>query len=450
MRLIIPAIIIFTVLWVVEIALAEQTVHSRLERTYGLHLDQNDPMAWPMKVNSLASGPYKFWRGSKDLFFLWAADHCRDWLADESSYGVTHGDPHLGNIGTYASEGRWGELALGMVDFDDTARLPTQLELLQGMITLRLVAVQNGIPLDEPAATSLCRELLSAYASAHASGRTATRLLSDDRQVAALMARASRPYDREIDEYVSGSRFKTVVRTAKGRVKELLRPADDTVADAVATGLADAIRTDPQLAKRFRIHDRDSLRSAILDVTWRTRIASSGSQGLKKILVLLESPLVDRQGPTLLYLKQSVPAAAERTGVIPLVRAQPSRRLIEHARALQEPDAFVGGWCVIDRRAYWISFKEPWSDEFDPDEIDSLQSLTAAARIWGTVAGSAHAAAGAPDVTADPHLSNALVRRSRAYADHNRAIFESFRMDPRTVDHQAAVSRLIADAIQTP
>src|SRR5690606_33246554 len=145
----------------------------------------------------------------------------------------------LGNIGTYALAERWGELAFGMVDFDDTAVLPVQLELLQGMITLRLVAAENSIALDAGAAAGIADTLLSAYATAHASGRTATRILTDDPRVASLMARASRPYESELDEYVSGGRFKRVVRTGKGRVKELLRPAGDELADAIATALAD-------------------------------------------------------------------------------------------------------------------------------------------------------------------------------------------------------------------
>src|SRR5690606_17738103 len=113
---------------------SEPTPYQRLEQAYAPYLDPRDPLAWPMKVSSLTADPYKFWRGSKDLYYAWARTACADWLADQASYGVTHGDLHLGNIGTYASG--WGTVSFGMVDFDDSAHLPVQLELLQGMITL--------------------------------------------------------------------------------------------------------------------------------------------------------------------------------------------------------------------------------------------------------------------------------------------------------------------------
>ena len=41
-------------------------------------------------------------------------------------YLLTHGDLHLGNIGSYPQAGALGATAFGPVDFDETARLPFQ------------------------------------------------------------------------------------------------------------------------------------------------------------------------------------------------------------------------------------------------------------------------------------------------------------------------------------
>ena len=449
MRLIIPTIaIILLVMWAQDTVRGQEDVYGRLEQAWAGYLDPDDDLGWPMKVHSLQASPYKFWRGTKDLYYQWAHEVCADWLANPDSYGITHGDLHLGNIGTYAAGDRLGEMAFGMVDFDDSAVLPVQLELLQGMITLRLVASANDLPMDERSAAAVCAALLDAYAQAYASGKSATQLLEDDPQVARLLARTSRPYERVLRDDVSGDRIVRQVAGDRGKIKEIFRPAGDK-ADAIAAALADAIAADASLAEKFRLHDRESLRAAILDIAWRTRVGSSGSQGLGKLFVLMDSPLKDRSGPTLIYLKQTIPSAAERAGVIPRSSYLPSARLLAHARALQSPDAFLGGWCMVEDASYWISLREPWSDELDADDVRTFDDLLAAARIWGTVAGSAHAAAGCPDVSRDSRLGEQLVGRSRAYMAFNRAAFDAFSADPQARQAAAAAAQHMAELNNT-
>src|SRR5688572_24617712 len=85
----------------VSVAAAEPapSAYDLLRERYAPFTADGDPFGFPMKVRSVASDPYKFWRGTKDLFYAWCAEHARDWLADRDAYVWSHGDPHVGNIG---------------------------------------------------------------------------------------------------------------------------------------------------------------------------------------------------------------------------------------------------------------------------------------------------------------------------------------------------------------
>src|SRR5205814_6023112 len=119
-------------------------------------------------VWALSADESNFWRGSRDLYFAWCGEHAKDWLEDKGAYLLNHGDLHPGNIGKYATEGKLGETAPGMVDFDETARLPFQIELLQGLISLRLVARENEIDLSGRR-EELARAMYDGYRKAVAS-----------------------------------------------------------------------------------------------------------------------------------------------------------------------------------------------------------------------------------------------------------------------------------------
>jgi uncharacterized protein (DUF2252 family) len=195
-----------------------------IEQAYAPYMDPADPLAFPMKVKALATDPYKFWRGSKDLFFRWAIADCQDWLTDTSAYQPTHGDLHVGNIGSYASEEGWGKLAFGMVDFDDSARLPFQFELLQGLITLELMAENARIQLSPEQREQLDQELLGVYRTVVNSRRNATELLKDDPIVSKFL-KSKADYQKTLDGYVKDGRFLPIILTGKGKLKEVLRPA---------------------------------------------------------------------------------------------------------------------------------------------------------------------------------------------------------------------------------
>src|SRR5689334_1763157 len=69
-----------------------------LARTYAPYTSSDDPVGFPMKVRNLAKDNYyRFWRGSKELFYEWCKTNVADWMADQEAYLRIHGDLHPGN-----------------------------------------------------------------------------------------------------------------------------------------------------------------------------------------------------------------------------------------------------------------------------------------------------------------------------------------------------------------
>ena len=161
-----------------------------LRQLYAPHTSEDDPLAFPMKVRSVAAGTHSLWYGGKELFFRWCRQHAAHWLADKQAYMLQQGDQHMGNVGSYLVHGSLGDSAFGMVDFDDSHRLPFQFELLQGMITLRLAARESGIGMTESEAKELAQAMVQAYNDAAASGKSATELLAGNQQIAELIGAA--------------------------------------------------------------------------------------------------------------------------------------------------------------------------------------------------------------------------------------------------------------------
>jgi uncharacterized protein (DUF2252 family) len=401
-------------------------------------MEAEDPLAFPMKVRAVAADKSGLWRGGKDLFFRWCRDHARDWLVDQEAYVTQQGDPHLGNVGTYLAAGEFGTLAFGMVDFDDSHRLPFQYELLQGIISLRLVAGEAGIGLDGPALDRLISQTVDAYAAAAASGRTATDLLRNDPDVSKLLGGARRDYATELSQYTSGGKF-VPVRATRKEVKDVLRPAMER-ADELAAGIAEAVRRSETSAALFRLHTPAEFRAAVRDAVLRTRVGSAGSQGLKKYFVLLERPLAGVDHDVIVYVKQQIPSAPMRAGLVPPDPRDPAQRCAGDAAELTDPGPFFNGWCRMGEESYWVSLREPWTDELNGADVRIAADLAAAAHVWATAAGASHRGAGFPEVVrarSTSGLVEQLVWLSGVYLEQLDRDYRQLTADPR-------VSKLVA------
>jgi uncharacterized protein (DUF2252 family) len=421
------------------------TPFDRLYEAYAPYMAPDDPLAFPMKFRAVAANQTGLWRGGKDLFFQWCRDHANDWLDDRDAYVTQQGDQHLGNVGTYLAAGEFGTLAFGMVDFDDSHRLPFQYELLQGVISLRLTAAEAGLHLDDAAVERLVRDVSATYAAAATSNATATAQLRDMPDVAKLLQAADkREYTRELADFTRDGKF-VPVRATKKELKDVLRPALER-ADELAAGIAEAVERSPSSAALFRLRTADEFRAAMKDAVQRTRIGSAGSQGLKKYFVLLDRPLAGVDHDVIVYVKQEIPSAAERAGLVPPDPRDPAQRCAEDAVELTDPHPFFSGWCRIGGESYWVSLREPWTDELDGADVKTAEDLAAAARAWATAAGASHRGSGKAAVVAarlTPELSAQLRQLSDAYLAHLRDSYRALMADPRTSEMVARAERLI-------
>jgi uncharacterized protein (DUF2252 family) len=415
-----------------------------LLHNYAPYCTPGDDLAFPMKVWALSENKFLFWRGSRDLYFAWCAQHARDWFDDKAAYVVNHGDLHLNNIGTYVKRGDLGATSFGPVDFDETARLPFQIELLQGLIMLRLTARENNIDLGGRR-EDLARAMFESYRSAVASDKTTVELVSEEKQMGKFIEQVQKhSYDRTLEKFTDGKgHFVPHVRTKhwqQDAPKEILRPAKDR-ADDMARGLAQAIANSPAAKAAFRYSDVETIRNSIKDVVLRTRLESVGSQGLKKYLVLLDKPLKGIDMDVVMYLKQEIPAAAERAGAIPMDPRSPGQRCSEDMNVLTNPTAYLNSWCDIStpggKESYWVTFKEPWSEEIEPQTLRNYSKLQEAAEVWGAVAGTMHRIQGKAQQQAilerlvKPKLFDDLRHLSNLYTVELDRQYDDFMRDPR-------------------
>jgi uncharacterized protein (DUF2252 family) len=441
---------------VLLVAVAGQTraqgrAYDVLVRHYAPYCEAGDDLAFPMKVWGLSKDQHTFWRGSRELYFAWCRTHARDWLDDRGAYVLAHGDLHLGNIGAYPSAGQLGATSFGPVDFDETARMPFQVELLQGLIAIRLSARENGIDLSGRR-EELAREMLGAYRAAIVSGKTTRELVSAERQIGKFIDQAQKhSYDKTLGRFTDNGQFLRYVQSKKSQSqglapKEILRPAMDR-ADDLAQGLAEAIGRSPAAREAFRYADAGTIRQSMKDVSLRTRLESVGSQGLKKYLVLLERPLRGMDVDVVLYLKQEIPAAAERAGAIPMDPRPPGRRCSEDMDQLTNPTAYLNAWCDVGNESYWVTFKEPWSEEIESEMAKDYPSLRMLARVWGSVAGAMHRANGDPAAILErldrPGVFDQIRHRSTLYMAELDRQYDDFTHDSRARAEAAKAQRRI-------
>jgi uncharacterized protein (DUF2252 family) len=422
-----------------------------LRQAYAPYMPADDPLAFAMKVRAVSADKQGLWRGGKDLFFRWCRGRTDDWLADRDAFVTQQGDQHLGNIGTYPAEGKFGTLGFGMVDFDESVRLPLQFELLQGVISLRLAADEADVDLDGERLTNLIDVLLREYAAASraaAAGQTVTSQLEKDPVVKALLRPARRrSYEKELDQYTDTADRLIGVRETRRGVKEIFRPLPEGRAAELGDGIAEAALRTPESARLFRLKTPEAFRHALADAALRTRVGSAGSQGLRKYFVLLERPLEGVDHDVIVYLKQQIPSAAERAGLVPADGRDPARRSAEDVDRLTRPRPFFNGWCRVGRESYWVTLREPWTAELDPQDVKDFDDLLWAARVWAIAAGGSHFEPGQAEVIAgrcDEPLGKRLRNLSDEYLRQLKHDHHALKSDPRA----QALARQAHDAIQ--
>lgn len=425
-----------------------------LLRVYAPLCIPGDDLSFPMKVLAASESPTRFSTSTRELFYRWAATACADWLADPGNYVQCHGDVHLGNTGSYVADHRSARLALGLKDFDDTAFMPFQIDLLQALVSLRHIARDRRVELTADDTDALAADLLAHYRTTLATGLSPSELFLGDPYVGGLLKTPTVPLRQTVDAWTAAGRFKPAIVSRAGRLSNLFRPLlrehdpERGVTDkpALAAALARAVAVSPSLQAVLAYATADQFEAAIDDAVHRVRLGSGGSQGLYKIVVLLRAGFNTLDGGTsdvLVYLKQqSDRSAAQRAGFIPPTDLPGGRRVAGGAAALTSPPLDAHGWCNLTlgglERSFHVTLRNPWEDE-PSENLNSLDRLLWAARYLGTLLGAAHRnAAESPDAAerlADrvtSTLRRQLIDRSAAFVTENQRLYDQFIADSRT------------------
>lgn len=374
----------------------------RSVRTYDRLLQLNgrraldDPSDWAMRVSSLLQGEYDFFRGTADLFYGQCRESSADWIASKDLHISLHGDVHLGNIGTYQGPGAPGaDLHFGLVDFDEAFDGPFQFDLLRGLTALRLAADVTTISTSETDMKVAAQTLVTNYAAALAGEGSASQDVSNHPMaIHALKEARSGKLTKYLAKYTlpDPPRFRRT-RAAKGKLSDVMRPLEESEKSRAIAALVECYEhglsaTDRE---RFRFRDRSELESAILDVALWSRVGSSGSQGLRKYLVLLKSPLVGSQENLILQLKEEPASSAARAGLVEAGQGTSRAAYVcDKYRTMNPATQWLLGHTVIDQVGFLVKTKDPWGKELSTDDIRDVAALYEAAALIGTVVGRGH------------------------------------------------------------
>ncbi len=435
---------------------AQNSVLSKIE-SLNPHLTDGDIPNLSLKVHSLNRGAYDFFRGTTDLYYAWCIANCRDWCEAQDTEVLLHGDVHPGNTGTYVASPDGGpRLAYSLVDFDEVFFGSFELDLLRAATSLRFAAAENKLTLSDEAWREIVGKLVASYCETwkpfHPTGdlqRWQTLLDANARVLASpLVMRLLASADAEdatdyADKYTKGNppeRFKAR-RGKKKKPKDIMRPVSKEERAQVVAAF-----------RAYRMHgestrpdvESEMISAKVLDVVRWVRVGSSGSQGVRKYLVLLEPPSDPLARPSIFQLKEEPRPGAVRAGLAsPISDAakQPRRRaqiVAESSIYLQARPRRYMGSTEIDGRSYLVKPKDAFGKEPDTEDLDSAEALLEMADIMGRLLGIGHAKSQFKgDVTklktaiARPSLTDEILTRSDQCFTQFRRDYDAFRRDAR-------------------
>lgn len=438
----------------------ERSVLQRIE-SLNPHLVDREIPNLSLKVMSLREGPYGFFRGTADLFYVWCKSNCADWLAASDTRVWLHGDVHPGNTGTYVAGPDGGpRLAYSLVDFDEVFEGPFELDLLRAATSLRFAAAENGLNLTDAewgkvieSLMGAYRDVWNAYPAADIGGLRrdealvrADELVLEHPIVKQLMAKAeSQRVTEYVDDFTKGEppvRFKNR-RKKKKKTKDVMVRVDEMERDAVVAAFRKSmdrlIGRGPTTMLPAPDKSVDPAEVKVLDVVRWIRLGSCGSQGLRKYLVLVETRDETNGFPRIFQLKEEPACAAARAGIFQSPVSLERGQLVAESCVCLEwrPRLFVS-WTSIGNTQFLMKPKDPFGKEPDTDDLDSREALSQMAALMGRLLGIGHAKSRyKADTTAIQsaikrnELAEQIQQRSGACLVEFMKAYSSFRADAR-------------------
>jgi RNA polymerase sigma factor (sigma-70 family) len=363
-----------------------------------------------------------FWRGEQILFYDWAKQNTQDWLKDSDAYLLCQATPQLSDIYRMPAD----------IDADNSARLPLQLELLQGLLTVKFAsdAAEGGVscPMQQ-LAKELCETYRSSLLDPSASNNHVVNTEDAD----------------ELNRYIDSSgQFRQLVHGERGKVVEFLRPAEFSP-QQVAIPVQSAISRNAKLAAYFGLNGK-IIEVEVKALCRRIRMNSIDAQGQASFLAWVELSSASSKKCVLLEIKQRAPSPAELSGIIQPDSRSPGQRVAKDSEAVSNQCAFPMGWCEIGAESFTVRPHIALTGLPSLEDEHSEDALTAA-REWAMAVAATH--------RNDPHrtqlaglitpaLESQLATRADAYASMLNDDLDAFRADPRVARDESIQDKQMA------
>jgi RNA polymerase sigma factor (sigma-70 family) len=404
-------------------------VYDRIQQAYNFGEHGDPTVAFSWHSAALQASPVAFWRGSQPLFFAWCKENTEDWLADSASYLVCAANPEVEDAGRSSA----------YFQLNNSASLPLQIELLQGLISVRIAALNRTLAQDSVDQEKLTSVFCDTFRQS---------MLTDDTVVddSDALKFKSAEIQADLNEYIdSGNHLRSLVRGRRRKLIDVLRPSPFST-EQLADGIQSAMQMNDRLSSLLSSFKDQSGRLVIKDARLCYHVDSVVTHNQQEILVLLRNP--GNGSCSLIEFKQIAPSTAELTGITEPDPRQPAQRAAENAELLSRGTGFPVSWCQLQGASFTVRLHVPnfqlSDDEFDSDGRQDAVSL---AKFWGSRIGATHR--GSPDrqrfaQMIAPDLQQLLVKRSNAYFDQLRSDLESFHSDPRVARDQLARDSIVA------
>jgi uncharacterized protein (DUF2252 family) len=436
---------------------------SILSRLAAAHpeLSAQDLREFPMKIRSLLSDPYTFFRGTCHLFY----ERCATWEEYKSNdvpRVLLHGDVHIGNLGTMNVGSLKNPRAqFGPIDLDETFEGPFDLDLLRAMTAMRFAAGPIGVEGSDVNWPGVAETLCAAYAEGIEGRITTEDLAQRHEAIASVLRRAAAgSLESYLGRYTEKhERFRAARRTGSG-VRGLMEPVSSETRRELLESVFAAIRPTGQQASLCDLgfEEVESWSAAVLDVRRWTRVGSSGSQGVRKYLMLVRVPGTGAL-PFVFEIKEQPGAGAARAGLIASVPVTERGAFVAgaHPRLLGGPSDCVGS-AALSGKSFLLRIKGPWEEDLGIDDFKSKaksERIPAMASVLGHTLGIAHRrscpAEGRSEIMDSilkriPALPETLSHRSEVLESALRFAFEELRNDRDAVELAERASRFLADA----
>jgi uncharacterized protein (DUF2252 family) len=355
-------------------------------------LDALPAPARQAKLDALTESPFRFFRGTADLFWADMADDprlLRFGGARETEAWLV-GDAHPENVGTFGEV----ELVYDLNDFDEAVVGDFQLDVWRMAAGIELMARANGLSRSGRRAASrgfaeAYSEALTAFAGTdqeHDADRPERALRG---RLAALLAKVRRKRTR------ARMLSKWTTHDASGaRVLDLDQDKLAGVDPASTYALAQAVERYAARLQGFG-WGHFTVKSVA-----RRLGAGTGSLGSARFYVLVEGPTFNDDDDVILDVKEqsdpapwahlSADARARLGGVFdhPAARVAAAERALLGARADRST-----GWLLLRGTAFSVRPRSPFKDDLDLEDLNARSHVEQAAAAWGRILATAHARA---------------------------------------------------------